>query len=168
MAVLPLALVLSREPLIATRDGKDGLQPLDVVVHSSVTWLRAVVPQLRTESFSAELLNATACIVLMPSHWDHAGAWQAASKAYSHLMVEDQSVRRFVQAPFPNAPVLGSYAVVLGALLALFVPGLSEYTLIGGCLAIMRSRVKHDMESQQTLHLMTTCAALMLLVVTRG
>lgn len=176
MAVLPLALMLSREPLIAKKDGKDGLRPLDVVVHSSVSWLRAVAPQVWTEY--SEIVNATATAVLMPSHFGGSAsgelqslpstAWQSAARAYAYLMREDATVQSFVQAPLPNAPVIGSYAVVVGALLAPFVPGLSEYTLIAGCLSIMRARVKLEMESQHPLHLMTTCAALMLVVIMRG
>lgn len=180
MAILPLSLMLSREALIAKEgtQGKEGLRPLDIVIHSSVRWARAM-PEMRSPPYEA-YLNATAIALLVPSHvgshvpdaeqswlWS---AWQSAARAYVHLMDEDSTVLRFMDAPFPNAPVLGSYAIVFGAILAPFVPGLSEYLIIGGCLAIMRARVKLDSpyESRHPLQLMTTCAALMLVVIMRG
>ena len=160
LSLIPLLMVLSQQPLMF-KERQSGvnaakLVPLQLAVQGAMQWAKASPTTLRNTSLNV-YLNMTARGLLtpyqygehnygkkskraMPAEKTWASAWKKTEKFLNRVAEGDAAMKAVVAAPFPNVPVIGSYLLVAGALLALLVPYM-EYIVVAGCGMVLQASV---------------------------
>ena len=173
LALVPLALVLSQQPFMMKPRtpgvNRAKIVPLQLAVAGAIHWAETS-PSLMRQPQARVYLNATARALMapfeyskaqsskraMPAEKTIAGAYKKTEKALARVVDGDAALREVLRAPgfahgVPNVPLLGAYALVLGALLAPLIGGL-EYVVVLGCGALMHGSRAFGMEPQPELY----------------
>jgi hypothetical protein len=101
----------------------------------------------------AEYLAAQSSKRAMPNEKTWQGAYRKSEGAFRRLMDkgEGRQTREMVSQAMPNLPLLGSFAVTLGAILCPFTAGVFEYLITIGLLLIMQGGRQMGMEAHPEL-----------------
>jgi hypothetical protein len=151
--------------------------PLQLAITGGVHWASESPTAIRNPKLGV-YLNGTAQVLLTPHEYfktrarktatdrekTWAKAYDKAAKQLGRVAEGDATLRSIVAMPMPNVPLLGSYALVLGVLLAPLVGGM-EYLVVGGCLLILQGTRSFGMEPQPDLYVTGAVAVVALVLL---
>ena len=181
LAVIPLMLVLTRQPFVVRPRGSGvnaaKIKPLELAISGAVHWA-AESPMVMKNPKIYTYVNATGRALLtpgqyveaqqskraMPNEKTWAGAYKKTEKAFTRLVDKDTALKEMVSAPMPNVPLLGSYAAVLGSVFCPLLGGPFMYMIAGGCLVILHAGRQSGMEAQPELYVTIAVAVVMVMV----
>lgn len=168
LAFIPLAMVLSQQPLmIKPRQAgvnRAKIVPLQLTVAGLMDWAKKSPTTLRNPIISG-YINVTMRALLTPNEWGKArsskrampnektiaGAYKKTKGALNRCAEGDLVQKEMMRAPFPNIPVLGSYILTASSLLAMLVAG-PEYGVIVGCGMLLQGTRGFGMEPQPEIY----------------
>jgi len=181
LSLVPLAMVLAQQPFME-KPRQPGINrvkliPLQLAITGGVHWSATSPTAVRNPKLGV-YLNGSAQVLLTPHEYfktrsrktatDREKTWaKAYDKAFKQLgrVAEgDATLRSIVAMPMPNVPLLGSYALVLGVVLAPLVGGM-EYLVVGGCLLILQGTRSFGMEPQPDLYVTGAVAVVALVLL---
>lgn len=176
LALFPLGLVLMQQPFMlkprAPGVNRGKLVPLQLAVTGAVYWAKRSPTVLRSPKIGV-YINQTARVLLTPGEYAKtysskraterektwAKAYEKAAKALPRIVDGDSTLRELATMPMPNIPLIGAYVLLLGSLVAWFIPG-AEYLVVVGCFAVLQGSRSLGMEPQPELYVTGVAAVL--------